>query len=120
MSSPAYCEYLEPTSQPADQNLGSVQASRWIGNPESTVELHYMEPLKSERRLAVVRTLAVVNFSGERKFLSGDLNPDSVIEASFKVLSAVSDIMKKVQLFQERILTDAEQLALAAGAAAKS
>jgi len=33
-------------------------------------------------------------------------NPDSVIEASFKVLRAVPDIMKKVQLFQDRILTD--------------
>jgi hypothetical protein len=45
-------------------------------------------------------------------------NPDSVIEASFKVLNAVPDIMNKVQLFQDRILTDAEQLALATGAAA--
>jgi Domain of unknown function (DUF932) len=45
-------------------------------------------------------------------------NPDSVIEASFKVLTAVPDVMNKVQLFQERILTDAEQLALATGAAA--
>jgi hypothetical protein len=45
-------------------------------------------------------------------------NPDSVIEASFKVLTAVPDIMNKVQLFQDRILTDAEQLALAIGAAA--
>src|SRR5260370_3302979 len=44
-------------------------------------------------------------------------NPDSVIEASFKVLPAVPDIMKKVQLFQDRILTDAERLALATGAA---
>ena len=44
-------------------------------------------------------------------------NPDSVIEASFKVLNAVPDIMNKVQLFQDRILTDAEQLALATGAA---
>jgi hypothetical protein len=44
--------------------------------------------------------------------------PDSVIEASFKVLTAVPDIMNKVQLFQDRILTDAEQLALATGAAA--
>ena len=34
-------------------------------------------------------------------------NPDSVIEASFKVLTAVPDIMNQVQLFQERILTDA-------------
>jgi hypothetical protein len=45
-------------------------------------------------------------------------NPDSVIEASFKVLDAVPDIMNQVQLFQERVLTDAEQLALATGAAA--
>src|SRR5260221_10714505 len=45
-------------------------------------------------------------------------NRDFVIEASFKVLTAVPDIMNKVQLFQERILTDAEQLALATGAAA--
>src|SRR6201993_4156123 len=45
-------------------------------------------------------------------------NPDSVIEASFKVLTAVPDIMNKVQLFQDRILSDAEQLALATGAAA--
>ena len=44
-------------------------------------------------------------------------NPDSVIEASFEVLSAVPDIMNKVQLFQDRILTDAERLALATGAA---
>src|SRR5260370_12738346 len=45
-------------------------------------------------------------------------NPDSVIEASFKVLNAVPDIMNKVQLFQDRILTDGEQLALATSAAA--
>src|SRR6516225_8269950 len=45
-------------------------------------------------------------------------NPDSVIEACFKVLNAVPDIMNKVQLFQDRLLTDAEQLALATGAAA--
>jgi hypothetical protein len=44
-------------------------------------------------------------------------NPDSVIEASFKVLCAVPDIMNKVHLFQDRILTDAERLALATGAA---
>jgi hypothetical protein len=45
-------------------------------------------------------------------------NPESVIEASFKVLNAVPDIMNKVQLFQDRLLNDAEQLALATGAAA--
>ena len=44
-------------------------------------------------------------------------NPDSVIDASFKVLSAVPDIMNKVRLFQDRVLTDAERLALAMGAA---
>ena len=45
-------------------------------------------------------------------------NPESVIEASFKVLDAVPDIMNKVQLFQDRILTDAERLAFATDAAA--
>ena len=45
-------------------------------------------------------------------------NPDSVIEASFAVLEAVPQIMDKVQLFQDRILTDTERLALATGAAA--
>jgi hypothetical protein len=44
-------------------------------------------------------------------------NPDSVIKASFRVFGAVPDIMNKVQLFQDRILTDAERLALATGAA---
>src|ERR1700731_2030070 len=44
-------------------------------------------------------------------------DPDSVIEASFEVLGAVPGIMNKVQLFQDRILTDAERLALATGAA---
>jgi hypothetical protein len=44
-------------------------------------------------------------------------NPDSVIEASFEVLSAVPDIINKVLLFQDRILTVAECLALATGAA---
>jgi hypothetical protein len=43
--------------------------------------------------------------------------PDSVIEASFDVLEAVPQIMDKVKLFQDRILTDAERLALAKGAA---
>src|ERR1700737_921917 len=42
---------------------------------------------------------------------------DSVIEASFKVLNAVPRTMEKVKLFQDRILTDAERLALATGAA---
>jgi len=31
-----------------------------------------------------------------------------VIEASFKVLTAVPDIMNKVRLFQDRILTDGQ------------
>jgi hypothetical protein len=38
-------------------------------------------------------------------------------EASFKVLGAVPDIMNKVRLFQDRILSDDERLALATGAA---
>jgi hypothetical protein len=45
-------------------------------------------------------------------------SPDSVIEASFEILEAVPQIMDKVQLFQHRILTDTERLALATGAAA--
>lgn len=44
--------------------------------------------------------------------------PESVIEASFDVLEAVPQIMDKVKLFQDRILTDTERLALATGAAA--
>jgi hypothetical protein len=46
-------------------------------------------------------------------------SPNSVIEASFQVLDAVPRIMDKVKLFQDRILTDAERLALATGAAAR-
>jgi hypothetical protein len=45
-------------------------------------------------------------------------SPDSVIQASFEVLDAVPQIMDKVKLFQDRVLTDAERLALATGAAA--
>jgi hypothetical protein len=41
----------------------------------------------------------------------------SIKHSGFKVLGAVPDIMNKVQLFQDRILTDAERLALATGAA---
>jgi hypothetical protein len=44
-------------------------------------------------------------------------NTDLVIQASFEVLGAVPGIMNKVQLFQDRILTDVERLALATGAA---
>jgi hypothetical protein len=44
-------------------------------------------------------------------------NPDLVIEASFKIFSAVPDILRKLQVFQDRILTDVERLALATGAA---
>jgi len=44
--------------------------------------------------------------------------PDAVINASFDILKAVPQIMDKVKLFQDRILTDAERLALATGAAA--
>jgi hypothetical protein len=37
--------------------------------------------------------------------------------SSFEIRGAVPDIMTKVRLFQDRILTDAERLALATGAA---
>ena len=43
--------------------------------------------------------------------------PESVINASFAILEAVPQIMDKVKLFQDRILTDTERLALATGAA---
>src|SRR5258708_13273915 len=39
-------------------------------------------------------------------------NPDSVIEASFKVLNPVPAIMNKRQLFQHRIFTDVNHLPL--------
>ena len=42
---------------------------------------------------------------------------ESVINASFAILEAVPQIMDKVKLFQDRILTDTERLALATGAA---
>ena len=44
-------------------------------------------------------------------------NPDSIIQASLDLLNAVPDIMNKVQVFQDRILTDEERLAFATGAA---
>jgi Domain of unknown function (DUF932) len=44
-------------------------------------------------------------------------NPDSVIQASFDLLNAVPDIMNKVQVFMDLILTDEERLAFATGAA---
>ncbi len=59
---------------------------------------------------------SIATFQGISIKHSG-FNSDSVIEASFKILGAVPDIMNKVQLFQDRILTDAERLALATGAA---
>ncbi|MBV8378329.1 MAG: DUF945 domain-containing protein [Verrucomicrobia bacterium] len=43
--------------------------------------------------------------------------PESVINASFAILEAVPQIMDKVKLFQDRILTNTERLALATGAA---
>src|SRR6201993_1269719 len=46
-------------------------------------------------------------------------NPDSVIQASFDLLNAVPDIMNKVQVFQDCILTDDERLAFATGAATR-
>jgi Domain of unknown function (DUF932) len=55
--------------------------------------------------------------SGSQSNIPGSI-PTLLSRLLFKVLNAVPDIMNQVQLFQERILTDAEQLALATGAAA--
>ena len=69
-------------------------------------------------RLVCLNGMVVADATFERISIKhSGFNPDSVIEASFKVLGAVPDIMNKVQLFQDRILTDAERLALATGAA---
>ena len=56
-------------------------------------------------RLVCTNGMVVATFQWISIKHSG-FNPDSVIEASFKVLGAVPDIMNKVQLFQDRILTD--------------
>src|SRR5260370_9067050 len=69
-------------------------------------------------RLVCLNGLVVADATFQRISIKhSGFNPDSVIEASFKVLGAVPDIMNKVHLFQDRILTDAERLALATGAA---
>ena len=69
-------------------------------------------------RLVCLNGMVVADATFERISIKhSGFNPDSVIEASFKILGAVPDIMNKVQLFQDRILTDAERLALATGAA---
>jgi Domain of unknown function (DUF932) len=69
-------------------------------------------------RLVCSNGMVVADASFQRISIKhSGFNPDSVIEASFDVLRAVPDIMNKVQLFQDRILTDAERLALAMGAA---
>ena len=69
-------------------------------------------------RLVCLNGMVVADATFERISIKhSGFNPDSVIEASFKVLGAVPDIMNKMQLFQDRILTDAERLALATGAA---
>ena len=69
-------------------------------------------------RLVCLNGMVVADATFERISIKhSGFNPDSVIEASFKVLGAVPDIVNKVQLFQDRVLTDAERLALATGAA---
>ena len=69
-------------------------------------------------RLVCSNGMVVADASFQRISIKhSGFNPDSVIDASFKVLSAVPDIMNKVRLFQDRILTDAERLALATAAA---
>jgi len=69
-------------------------------------------------RLVCSNGMVVADASFQRISIKhSGFNPDSVIDASFKVLSAVPDIMNKVGLFQDRVLTDAERLALATAAA---
>src|SRR5258705_6988995 len=69
-------------------------------------------------RLVCSNGMVVADASFQRISIKhSGFNPDSVIEASFDVLSAVPDIMNEVRLFQDRVLTDAERLALAMGAA---
>src|ERR1700752_2851733 len=69
-------------------------------------------------RLVCSNGMVVADASFQRISIKhSGFNPDSVIDASFTVLSAVPDIMNKVRLFQDRILTDAERLALATAAA---
>jgi Domain of unknown function (DUF932) len=69
-------------------------------------------------RLVCSNGMVVADASFQRISIKhSGFNPDSVIDASFKVLSAVPDIMNMVRLFQDRVLTDAERLALATGAA---
>src|ERR1700751_1680039 len=69
-------------------------------------------------RLVCSNGMVVADASFQRISIKhSGFNPDSVIDASFKVLSAVPDIMNKVRLFQDRVLTDAERLALATAAA---
>jgi hypothetical protein len=60
-----------------------------------------------------VCTNGMVVFDGTFQRISikhSGFNPDSVIEASFKVLTAVPDIMNQVQLFRIRNLTDSKTL----------
>src|ERR1700729_2309587 len=61
----------------------------------------------------LVCTNGMVVFDGTFQRISiknSGFNPDSVIEASFKVLTAVPDIMNQVQLFRIRNLTDSKTL----------
>jgi Domain of unknown function (DUF932) len=82
--------------------------SAWCAGPKFAVD----------PKAALSTSLAASDATFQRISIKhSGFNPDSVIEASFKVLGAVPDIMNKVQLFQDRILTDVERLALATGAA---
>lgn len=70
-------------------------------------------------RFACLNGMVVADATFQRISLKHvGFTPEAVIEASFEILEAVPQIMDKVQLFQDRILTDTERLALATGAAA--
>ena len=70
-------------------------------------------------RFACLNGMVVADATFQRISLKHvGFTPEAVIEASFQVLDAVPQIMDKVKLFQDRILTDTERLALATGAAA--
>src|SRR5258708_27045149 len=69
-------------------------------------------------RLVCSNGMVVAAASFQRiSIIHSGFNPDSVINASFTVLSAVPDVMNKVHLFHNPTFTHAQRLALARGAA---
>lgn len=70
-------------------------------------------------RVVCMNGLIVADSTFERiRIRHLDFNPDSVIQGSFAIMKAVPEIMNRVQLFQDRVLTEDERLSLATGAAA--